>query len=108
MTSSLTKIKNALTSVEGLKVYHYFRSRLTAPYCIWAEDQSDDLQLNNGIRERSYSGTIDYYTKTELDPITDKIEEALNAHDGIAYYLNSVQYDDETATIHFEWVFKVA
>ena len=102
-------IKNALTSIPGLKVYHYWHPRLEAPYCIWAEDgEGDSHHSNNKKSEQVITGTIDYFTLTEYDAMLDLIQEALNNAETVGWTLNSVQYEDETNLIHYEWSFEVA
>lgn len=77
-------------------------------YIVWAEDsegssvEGDDQKINQSIQ-----GTIDYYTKQDMDENVDKIQTALTAA-RISFYLNSVQYEDETEYIHYEWVWEVA
>lgn len=86
--------------------YHYTaRPNATPPYLVWAEDGANDLESNNAHGERMYQGTIDLYTKTENDPLMDQVPQALEAI-GAAWYLNSVQYEDDTGLIHWEWVWE--
>ena len=61
-----------------------------------------DYQKTN----QSIQGTIYFYTKEDMDEIIDKIQEALVKNRG-SFYLNSVQYEDETEFIHYEWVWEV-
>ena len=58
------------------------------------------------MSEQAIEGTIDYFTRTEYDPNFEKIQEVLSEAE-ISYRLNSVQYEDETGYIHYEWVFQV-
>lgn len=98
-----------LTAIDGLKVYHYWHPRLTAPFCIWAEDgEGDSLNANNHKKEQVISGTIDYFTRTEFDEMVDNIQNAINSLENCGWSLNSVQYEDETNLIHYEWVFEIA
>ena len=46
------------------------------------------------------------YTKTDKDPLFSAIPEALEDI-GAAWYLNSVQYEEDTGLIHYEWVWEV-
>lgn len=109
MQSVLMKIADSLTGIEGLKVYHYWRPRLSAPFCIWAEDgEGDSLHANNRKAEQVITGTVDYFTKEEFDPIVDSIQSALNSIEVCGWTLNSVQYEDDTNLIHFEWRFEVS
>ena len=50
--------------------------------------------------------TIDLYTLDEDDPLMQAIPAALNATPA-AWYRNSVQYEEETKLIHYEWVWEV-
>lgn len=109
ISSKLDKVKDALVNIKGLTVKHYFRSGLTAPYCIWAEDgEGKSLHGNNKKLNQSLSGTVDLFTKSENDPFADSIQEALNDAENVAWYLNSVQREEETELVHYEWVFEVS
>ena len=106
MLSALNKVKDALLTVSD-NVYHYTAHNQTDKYIVWAEDnesrcvQSDNRKIQQGIE-----GTIDYFTKSENDGTVDDIQTALNTAE-IPYRLNSIQYEDETGYIHYEWVFEV-
>lgn len=108
MMSKLNKVKDALTSIENLTVYHYWHPRLSAPFCIWAEDgEGDSLWTSNHMQEQVISGAIDYYTLTEMDPMVDSIQEALNQVEGLGWNLAAVLYEEETNLIHYSWDFQV-
>lgn len=109
MMSLLTKIRDALTGIEGLAVYHYWHPRLEAPYCIWAEEgEGDSLHTGNHKSEQVITGTIDYYTKTDFDPMVDTIQETLNSIENLGWNLDTVIYEDETNLIHFSWNWEIA
>jgi uncharacterized glyoxalase superfamily protein PhnB len=74
-------------------------------YFVWQEDGSNDLAGDNGHGERAVTGTTDLYTKQELDPWADALGESFDAH-GIAWALNSVQYEADTGFYHYEWVWE--
>ena len=73
-------------------------------YGVWADDGANDLEADDVHAEHILEGTIDYFTR---DPsLTPKrtIEAAL---DGVvAFYLNSIQYEEDTGYIHYEWVYQ--
>lgn len=105
----LEQITDALNSIEGLPVYHYYKpSEVKDRYCIWAEDsEATSLKANNIKLSQQIQGTIDLFSKQEYDPAVDSIQEVLNASQ-IGFYQNSIQYEDETGLIHWEWVFYIA
>lgn len=109
MMSLLTKIRDALTSIEGLTVYHYWHPRLNAPYCIWAEEmEGDSIWTDNHKTEQVITGTIDYFTLTDLDPMVDTIQDKLNSVENLGWTLSSVQYEDETNLIHYSWDWQIS
>ena len=52
------------------------------------------------------TGTTDLFTKQEFDPWAPALEESFDAS-GIAWYLNSIQYEEDTRFWHYEWVWEV-
>lgn len=107
MLSQLEIVKDALLTVTD-NVWHYEALTITDQYIVWAEDkEGSSVEGDNHKLEQSIQGTIDYYTKNEDDQNVEAVQTALKAA-RIAFYLNSVQYEDETQYIHYEWVFEVA
>ena len=102
----LERVRNALRSC-GSNVHHYTGKGEKAPYIVWAEDSRNDHYSENHHGEKAWSGTIDLFSKDENEPLRDQIEDALDEA-GISWYLNSVQYEDDTKLIHTEWVFEVS
>ena len=86
-------------------VSHYGRMK-SERYFVWQEDGGNDLLAGNVHTERAVTGTTDLFTKREFDPWIDEIGRAFDAH-GIAWSLNSVQYENDTQFIHYEWVWTV-
>lgn len=88
--------------------YHYTATKQSDKYIVWAEDnQADAVWADGKMQEQTIEGTIDYFTKMEYDPNVSLIQDALN--DGnISWRLNSIQYEDDTRFIHYEWVFQVS
>lgn len=108
MNLKLKKIRDCLTSIEGLKVYHYWRVVKDVPYCIWQEDgEGDSIQSDNHKQEQVITGTIDYFTRTEYDENIDNIQNALNELENCGWNINSVQYEEDTNLIHYEWSFQI-
>ena len=106
MNKAIKKIADALLTVTE-QVYHYKALKQTDQYIVLAEDgQTESSWADDICTYQVVTGTIDYFTKTEYDPNVEKIQCALN--DGnIVWYLNSVQYEEDTKYKHYEWVWEV-
>lgn len=103
---SLQTIKSALLTV-GVPVSHFTAAKRPDKYIVWAEDsQADSLCADDQMSDQTIQGTIDYFTHAENDPIVNNIQTALTQAD-ISYQLNSIQYEDNTKYIHYEWTFEV-
>lgn len=83
--------------------FHYWRPVKDAPWLIWAEEGGSEFAAGNQVAEQAIHGSTDYFTKDEFDPAIDGIQDAQNALPGFMWSLNSVQYEDETELIHYEW-----
>lgn len=98
------KIIAAHTAVTT-SVSHYAKLQ-SDRYFVWQEDGENALISDDAHRDKAVTGTTDLFTKQEFDPWADAIEESFQEA-GIAYYLNSVQYEEDTGFIHYEWVWEV-
>lgn len=100
-------IEQALRQVH-VPVFHFYAFHKADRYVVWAEDgEGAELAADNQKVGQVLSGTIDFFTKTEQDPATEEIQRAL-ADAEISYSLNSVQYEEETRYLHYEWRWEVA
>lgn len=106
VNDKLIKIRDALAHLNN--VHHYLRpAKGKPPIIVWQEDGSDsDMWGDNRMGEQQLHGTIDLYTETEYDPLVDQIQEALNGI-MIGWGLLTVQYEDETNLIHYEWEWRI-
>ena len=75
-------------------------------YFVWQEDGANATAADDGHGERAVTGTTDLFTRQEFDPWADQLEQALSRA-GISWYLNSVQYEEDTRFWHYEWVWEV-
>lgn len=110
LQKSLKSLRDILKTVSVPdKVYHYEKpSNVKPPYIVWQEDgESAQFGADNRKAEQQIHGTIDCYTQTEYDPLLDEIQGALNAADWVGWGLTSVQYEDTTKLIHYEWEFNI-
>lgn len=91
-------------SIGADKVKHYYHGRMNAPYVIWAEEGAGSNFNADGRRgEWTASATVDFFTKTEYDPVFDEIQTLLHELVGSRWRWNSTQYEDGTGLIHHEW-----
>ena len=103
---TLTDLDAALKTVTP-NVFRYFAVKQEAPYIVWAEDgQAGALHANNRVIGQAIGGTIDYFTRLRDDPNVSAIQDKLNSLD-LTWGLNSIQYEDDTRLIHYEWWFEV-
>ena len=75
-------------------------------YFVWIEEGRDDLEANGRHAEKAQRGRTNLYTTRELDPWKDAFECALDAQ-GIAWSLNSTQFEPDTGFWHYEWLWGV-
>lgn len=102
----LTELRDALLTV-GPNVYHYDATKDDENYIVWAEDgEAGSGHADNHKTTQVLTGTIDYYTKIENDPNFEAIQEVLNSLD-LAWKLNSIQNEEGTGYIHYEWVWEM-
>ena len=94
-----------LLNATGYKFAHFGWSKApTGDYGVWAEDGANDLNADDIHSEHAIEGTIDYFTRDDSGTPKTTIEAALDGK--VAYYLNSIQFEDDTGYIHYEWVYQ--
>lgn len=107
MMNRLLPIRNMLVAILPNATYHYFRKVSKKRYIIWAEDgEQQSFHAENSKQCQQVTGTIDLFTQNEYDSAVDQIQDGLNDL-GVGWELNSVQHEDETNLIHYEWIFRV-
>lgn len=104
---TLNDVKNVFLGVLPKKVFHYKATGQTSNYIVWQEDGADSIQsADDKVILRAITGSVDYFTKTEYDPIVKQLEQAMNESD-MSWYLESIQYEEDTGYIHYEWNWEV-
>lgn len=102
LQSKLYQLGTAFATLTG-NVYHYWRPVKSVPCIIWAEEGEDtSFHSNNRKSEQRIIGSVDLFTKTEFDPLMDRVQETLDDL-GVTWTLDSVQYEDDTNLIHYSW-----
>lgn len=98
----MEEIINTLKA-QGLLFAHYAWSHApSGDYGVWAEDGANDLSADDRHAEHVTRGTIDYFTRNDSGMPRTTIEAALDGK--CAWYLNSIQIEEDTGYIHYEWV----
>lgn len=103
MSNTIKTLLIGLTS----DVYNY-----TAPankplsYVVYGKDGENVASANDRHAETADEGYIDLFTKNPEDPLIESIPLALDAG-GVAYSLESIQYEEETGYLHYEWIWEV-
>ena len=106
LNEKLKKLRDVLSELD-IDVYHYDDLNASSEYIVWYESgESDALSADNRKEEQVLAGTIDLFTQKEYNQIVDDIQDRLNKNK-ISFRLNSVQYEDETKLIHYEWEFEI-
>lgn len=102
------RVRDALLSVTE-NVGHYEALNVSDKYIVWAEDmEADSVHSDNQKEIQAIQGTVDYFTKEDGDPNVERIQDALAGAEGVVYSMNSVQYEEETGYIHYEWMWEVS
>lgn len=101
----VNKLETALATT-GIPYAHYAWDIAPngQPFIVWAEDEGDELVLDERNSERITTGTVDLFTRDPSKRAT--VETAFRSIDGFYWRTNSVQYEDETKLLHFEWTFR--
>ena len=103
---TLKQVKDLFLTITK-NCYHYHAWAQPDKYIVWAEDgQADAVHSDNKMEIQVLQGTLDYFTKSEYDPLVNTIQQTMNSAD-MAWRLNSVQYEEDTKYIHYEWVWEV-
>lgn len=102
----MDELATALAST-GYAFAHYGWSRAPAgDYGVYAEDGAEDLTADGHHAEKATECTVDFFTRDDSKSPREAIESALEAFNA-PWYLNTVQFEDDTGHIHYEWVVTV-
>jgi len=98
----LEKLKAALEATGYAWAHHGWSKAPCGDYGVYAEDYSDDLEANNRHVESGTYVYVHLFTRDDSGAPKRSVEAALN---GLAmpWSLNTVQYENDTGYIHFEW-----
>lgn len=94
----------ALTST-GYDFAHFaWASAPSGTYGTYSEDGENRLAGDNRTAEMSMVIYVDLFTKDDSSTPRTTVESAF---DGFAWYLSTVQFEEDTGYIHYTWVVEV-
>lgn len=71
------------------------------------ERSVETLEGDNEIQNRAFEGSVDLYMPTRDKTLIGKVKEVLIAQCDGAFTLSSIQHEEETGLLHYEWVFQL-
>lgn len=95
----------ALQATEIPFAEYAWDQRPTTNYGVVALDTAVHFHANGKVEQQAPQGTVDLFCYSNDRTDVEAVQSALNAFDGCAWYLNSIQYEQDAMIIHFEWVF---
>ena len=98
----LEQLKTALDSTGLPFAFAAWSKAPTGDYGVYTPDGANDLEADGQHVEQAITGTVDYFTRSDGSAVKATVEAALEAVEGLAWGLNSVQYEDDTGYLHFE------
>ena len=102
----LDDLATALAGTNFSFAHHAWSGRPSGDYGVYAEDAGDDFEADDVHAEKAVQCTVDYFTRDNSGTPQTTIEAALEGLNA-PWYLNTVQYEDDTGYIHYEWVVTV-
>lgn len=88
-------------------VHHSWSGKQPPTYGVYAEDEVQALWADGKKAEEALHGTVDLYTRDDTAQPRVNVEAALDLMP-IYYELASIQYEEETGYIHYEWAWVVS
>lgn len=68
------------------------------------EGQEESLAGDNRIQQQAIRGSIDLFVPGVSTVDAEKVQNAINGY--VAWRLNSVQYENDTGLVHYEWIYE--
>lgn len=99
--TQLKEFGNALGATVDTS-FHYTAPENQSPgYCVWQEILGINLAGDDKHAESGFVIAVDYFTDEEYDSNIDAISALLDTYG--SWTIESVQYEEDTGLIHYEW-----
>lgn len=102
----LEELINALNATGYQFAHHAWSKAPNGDYGTYSESSGNDFTADQKHVERGTEGYISYFTRDDSGTPRSTIEAVLNELN-IPWYLNTIQYENDTGYIHYEWGFGV-
>lgn len=96
------RIKTALESTPFPFAHFGWRTEPAGDYGVYAEESAGTLIADDRNAESFLTGYIDLFTRTADDTPRILVENALRSA-GVLFWLDSVQFENDTRFVHYEW-----
>lgn len=91
----------------GYRFAHFAWSHAPAgDYGVYSEDEADDFISDGHHAETALQCAVDYFTRDDSGAPKETVEAVLERLN-LPWYLNTIQYEDDTGYIHYEWIVTV-
>ena len=104
----LEKLGAALAATQLPFAFASWSKAPAGDYGVYTPDGAHDLEADDRHAEQAVTGTVDYFTRSMGGAAKAAIEAALDTVEGLAWALNSVQYESDSGYLHLEWAFEAA
>ena len=82
-----------------------WESKPSAPYGLLSIERGSDVVASDVmIVAQAINGSIDLFVSDPATSWPQRIQDAINGR--VAWTLNSVQYEEDTRLIHYEWLYE--
>lgn len=102
----MNELINALAAT-GYQFAHYGWSHAPeGDYGVYAEESGNDFIADDVHSERGTTGYINFFTRDDSGLPRNTIEQALKNLNA-QWMLNTIQFEEDTGYIHYEWEFSI-
>lgn len=101
------KLAQDLQALGMMQHYAWAPAPASGDYGVWSEDGVNDFEADGVHAERAVTGTIDLFCRSDASTSPAAVESVLRSQPCCAWSLNSIQFEEETGLIHYEWIYNV-
>lgn len=105
LTACMTRLDDFHNALP-IPAYHYGTGIKGPPWIVWTEDGAAPAHADGEVSTGILTGSTDLYTNVPGDPRAQAVWEALDECTWLAVRLESIQYEDDTGLLHYEWVWE--